>query len=216
VKTEDLIVQLATEAVPVRRLPGISVRLTAWVLATLPVVALFVVIVGARADIPTRAAAPAFLISFLTVGALAIASAAGALITSVPGHDRWRFAAIVPLVLMLTWAAALIARLGGGGPIVAQIATEPAHAACLLQISLMAAFPAIALFRAVRAGASVAPGWSAGLTLVAALGAGAAGSALICPIDRAAHEMIWHWLPVAVSGAAGVWAGEVWLTRLAR
>jgi hypothetical protein len=182
----------------------------------MPVIAFFVLILGVRPDIASRAATPAFLVSFFAVGVLAVASAAGALVTSVPGHERWRFAATVPPVLMLTWAAALVARLGAGGSIVAQIATEPAHAACLLQISLMAVFPAFVLFRAVRAGASVAPGWSAGLTLLAALGAGAVGSAMICPIDRAAHEMIWHWLPVAVLGAAGVWAGQIWLVRLAR
>jgi hypothetical protein len=213
VRTEELIVRLAADAAPVRRLPSISVRLVRWLLVAVPVVAVFVAAVGPRSDLATRAAAPAFLVSVLAVAALALVSAGAALVSSVPGHRRSRLAVAGPL-LILVWATALYARLAAGGSVGTQLITEPSHAACILQISLMAVLPAVVLLRSVRGGASVAPGWSGMLTLAAALGAGAVGSAIICPIDRAAHEAVWHWLPVASLAAAGLVAGKIWFSHI--
>jgi hypothetical protein len=214
VRTEELIVRLAADAAPVRRLPSISARLGGWFLVVLPVVAVFVAVVGPRPDLATRAAAPAFLVSALTLAALGLVSAAAALVSSVPGHERSRLAHVLPPLLIGVWAVALFIRLVAGRAVGGQLSAEPVHAACAFQISLMALFPAVALFRFVRSGASLAPGWSGMLALAASLAAGAVGSAVICPIDRAAHEALWHLLPVVSLAALGVFGGKVWLSRL--
>ena len=78
----------------------------------------------------------------------------------------------------------------------------------------MALLPAIALLRAVRSGASISPGFSGVLAVAAAVAAGAVGSAVICPIDRAAHETLWHLVPVLAWAAAGVVIGRAWFGRL--
>src|SRR5262245_64670345 len=131
----------------------------------MPIAAALVAVLGPRADLAARATTPAFLVSLLVLVALLVVSAGAALVSSVPGHDRRRMAVIAPAVLILVWAVALAVRLGAAGPIGAQLATEPTHTACPLQISLIALLPAIALLVAVRRGASVAPGWSGVLTL---------------------------------------------------
>ena len=212
-KTEELIVRLAADAAPVRPLPSTSERVVRWLLVAVPFVVVFVVLVGPRADLGTRASAPAFLVSLLAVTAFALVCAAAAVVSSVPGHQQSRLAMVAPPFVILIWAGALAVRLIAGGPIGHQLISEPLHAACLLQISLMAAVPAIVLLRSVRAGASMAPGWSGVLSLGAAFAAGAVGSVLICPIDRAAHEALWHLVPVLAWATAGVIVGRAWFVR---
>ena len=52
-RTDELIVQLARAAGPVRPLPGPSVRLARWTAAAVPLAALGVIVIGPRKDILT-------------------------------------------------------------------------------------------------------------------------------------------------------------------
>ena len=61
-KTEDLIVQLASSASPVRRLASPVRRFASWTIAATAIAALGLLIVGPRADIRAALQSPAFLI----------------------------------------------------------------------------------------------------------------------------------------------------------
>ena len=60
-RTDELIVQLARAAGPVRPLPGPSVRLARWTAAAVPMTALGVIVIGPRADVLTAIHQPTFV-----------------------------------------------------------------------------------------------------------------------------------------------------------
>jgi hypothetical protein len=208
VKTEDLIVQLAAELVPVRPVDPLRVRLRSWFAVTLPVVALFVAVAGPRTDVVARLADPAFVIVFALIGAFSVSAAVSALLLSVPNDARSPRVPIVPFLIAGVWGLVLVVPLFS-----ADRGTEPVHLACVAQINAMAIVPAVALLRLVRRGATLDPYRAGVLVFAAALAAGAAGSALICPIDRPAHQTLFHLVPVVAMSALGALAGARWLTR---
>jgi len=77
VRTDELIVQLARAAGPVRPLPGPSVRLARWTAAAVPLAALGVIVIGPRKDILTAIYQPTFVwLAMATLGT-ALLSAMG-------------------------------------------------------------------------------------------------------------------------------------------
>ena len=103
-RTDELIVQLARAAGPVRPLPGPSVRLARWTAAAVPVTALGVIVIGPRADVLTAIHQPTFVgLAVATLGT-ALLSAAGAFVLSVPGAERSPLQRAVPLVAGGVWA----------------------------------------------------------------------------------------------------------------
>jgi hypothetical protein len=214
VKTEELIVRLASEAAPVRRLPPIGRRLLSWLVITVPIVGVFVAVAGPRADLAARLTDSSFVVLLALISAMALSAAVGALALSVPGEDRSSLVRALPLAAAAGWALALGVLLRATGPVVTQLAGEPMHAACVLHISAMAILPALVLGRLVRQAAPLAPRWTGLFAAAAALASGAAGSAIICPIDRPAHQTIFHLLPVIALSISGLLVAEVWLDRL--
>ena len=68
-RTDELIVQLARAAGPVRPLPGPSVRLARWTAAAVPLAALGVIVIGPRKDILTAIYQPTFVwLALATLG----------------------------------------------------------------------------------------------------------------------------------------------------
>ncbi|MGH7932528.1 MAG: NrsF family protein, partial [Candidatus Binataceae bacterium] len=84
---------------------------------------------------------------------------------------------------------------------------------CALCTGLLAALPWCALFWAVRRGATLMPELAGGLIGIAAFSFGFAASRLGCPIDNAAHILLWHVLPLGLGTGLSVVAGIAWLQR---
>lgn len=213
-RTEELIVRLAAEAAPVRPLPSVASRVTAWIGVALPVVAAYLVLAGPRGDLAARAPALDFVLALALLLAVTILSARAALSFGVPDAARPAAVWVLPAAAGGVWAILLVARLASDGPVLAQLLDEPAHAACLVQIAAAAALPGVVLLAMVRRGAAVHGTPAGTFAALAALGAGALGAAIVCPIDNAAHQITWHLAPVGSLAVVGAIAGALWLDRL--
>jgi hypothetical protein len=215
VRTEELIVKLAGEAAPVRPVPPFGLRFGGW-LAVAAVAGVVAVSVagGVRADLIARLSEKAYLLPLLFLLLGTVSAGASALTLSVPGGAGSALGRWLPYAAVTGWGAWLAAGLASGGPAIGQLIGEPGHSSCLVLMSATAAVPAVVLLSRVRRAAPLDAGWSGALAVLAAAGVGAVGAAVVCPIDRSAHQVIWHVLPVVALAAAGPIVGVLWLDRL--
>jgi hypothetical protein len=216
VRTDELIVQLARAAGPVRPLPGPSVRLARWTAAAVPLAALGVIVIGPRKDILTAIYQPTFVwLAMATLGT-ALLSAMGAFVLSVPGAERSPLQRMVPLVVGGVWALVLVVLLTNGGDPVQRVLALPFHWACLFEIAGLSVVPGWALFAMLRRAAPLQPVWTAALAMLAAGALAAVATQLICPVDDPAHLLVGHVVPVAFLSAWGAMVGRRWLDWLHR
>ncbi len=89
-KTDELIVELTRSLEPVERLRSPAVRLARWTMVSLSMAALGVLAIGPRADISTAIRQPPFAALGLMALVTSIASAASALVLSIPGEPSAR------------------------------------------------------------------------------------------------------------------------------
>jgi hypothetical protein len=208
VRTEELIVQLARAAVPVRPLARPSVRLAWWAAAALPFAALCVLAIGARIDLRTAMHQPTFMalaaISLFT----GLVAAAASLAMSVPGSDRSSLQRALPLLLGATWTVALLVLVFKGGNPVRRMLALPIHVACVIEIAAIGVVPSWALFAMLRRAAPLRLGWSAALATLAGVGLGATATQFICPIDDPAHQLVGHVLPAVILVLMGALTGR--------
>ena len=92
----------------------------------------------------------------------------------------------------------------------------PFHWACLIEIVGLSVVPAWVLFAMLRRAAPLRRTWSAALATLAAVALSAVATQVICPIDDAAHQIVGHFLPVALLTVVGTVAGPRWLNWLGR
>lgn len=207
----DLISQLVAEAHPVRRLWSPTQRLAAWiVLAT--ALAAGVVLVGARHDLDLRLRDPAFLLEVGTLAFVGVWLASQALRHAVPGMAPDRFRGILGLGSV---AGMLLLR----EPIQTALSLDAfvqLGAPCASTAVGLAAGPWAALVIALRRGAPLS---------AARAGALAGGAAAVlaflllrlrCPVDDLLHVLVWHALPVVVTGVTCTAIGSWWLRRWRR
>jgi hypothetical protein len=216
VRTDELIVQLARAAGPVRPLPRPSVRLARWTAAAVPMTALGVIVIGPRVDVVNAIYQPTFAgIAVATLGT-ALLSATGAFVLSVPGAERSPLQRVVPLVAGGVWTLGLVVLLTTGGDPVRRVLALPFHWACLIEIAGLSLVPGWALFAMLRRAAPLRRAWSAALATLAAVALGAVATQFICPIDDPAHQLVGHVLPVAFLSVSGAIVGRRWLNWLSR
>jgi hypothetical protein len=208
VRIEELIVQLARAAGPVRPLPAPSVRLARWTATAVPIAALGVFVISPRADVWTAVDQPTFAGLAVATIVTALLSAAGAFVLSVPGAERSPLQRVMPLVAGGVWALVLVVLLSKGGDPVRRVLALPFHWACLIEVAGLAVVPGWALFVMLRRAAPLRRAWSAALATLAALALGAAATQFICPIDDPAHQLVGHVVPVAVLAVLGAIAGR--------
>ena len=101
-RTDDLIGALVADARPVRRLPAPSVRVLVWFAISVPWVAVAVLLMTPRPDLPAKLEDTRFLIEQAAALATALTAAMAAFCAGVPGRPLWeRFAPLVPLSVWL-------------------------------------------------------------------------------------------------------------------
>ncbi len=197
-KTEQLIVELTRSLEPVEPLASPLVRLLRWTVVSLLISAAGVLVIGPRADIPIAIRQPAFAALAMMALVTSIASAASALVLSVPGAERSPAQRGVPLLVFSVWVMMLIAMLTAGGAPLARLLALPVHAACMVEIAGFALFPGWALFSMLHRAAPLQVTWSAVLATLAAVTLGAVATQIICPLDDPAHHLAGHVAPVAL------------------
>ena len=213
-RTSDLIVALSAEAVRVPRVASVGMRFVRWLLVSAPIVAVFVWAGGVRRDLTERLADPGYTLGLIAIVALSLAAACLALVMSMPDDRRSRASVLWPVALAAAWGSALLLRLDDATGVVHALATDTGHFVCAVQIVLVALVPAAGLLRGAGAGASTQPAWTGMCAVLAAGAVAASGTALVCPIDAAAHQILWHFLPVISLAALGAVTGRIWLDRL--
>lgn len=214
-RTDELIVELARAAGPVRPLPRPSLRLARWTAATVPLIALGVFLIGPRADVLTVMSQPAFLGIAVTTFSTGLLAAACALVLGVPGAERPVLQRLLPLMAGGLWLVSLVVLLTAEGAPIRRLLEWPLHWACIIQIAGLSVVPGWALFGMVRCAAPLRRAWSGALATLAAVAIGAAATQFICPLDDPAHQLVGHLLPVAVLSMLGALAGQRnlnWLT----
>jgi hypothetical protein len=214
VRTDELIVQLARAAGPVRPLPGPSVRLARWTAAAASMTALGVIVIGPRADVLTAIYQPTFVALAVATLGTALLSAAGAFVLSVPGVERSPLQRAVPLVAGGVWALVLVVLLTTGGDPVQRILALPFHWACVIEIVGLSIVPSWVLFVMLRRAAPLRRAWSAAFATLAAVALAAVATQVICPLDDPAHQLVGHLLPVALLSLSGTIVGRRWLNWL--
>jgi hypothetical protein len=101
------------------------------------------------------------------------------------------------------WAVALIFLLTVGGNPVERVLALPFHWLCLIEIAGLSVVPGWALFGMLRRAAPMRRTWSAAL---------AAALRRSCAHRRPSHQLVGHFLPVALLSVWGAVAGRRWLT----
>jgi hypothetical protein len=206
--TEALIEVLARDVRPVRRLPAPHRRVVRWLALALPVIALFGVIMGARADLTDRMAEPMFLVPLLAALATAVCAAHAAFASCVPGSAKWTL--WLPASPVALWIGTLGRQCWQDwltlGPEGVVFRPDPI---CLPIIAAVGAMPAIAMVAMVRRGAPLTPRLTAFLGALAAAALAYVGLRLVHPQDAAFMVLVWQFgsvaLFAAVFGAFGRW-----------
>jgi hypothetical protein len=207
-KTEDLIVQLASTAGPVRPLARPPVRLAQWLGLAIAIAALAIVAIGPRRDLWLVMGQPAFAALVALTLFMAVAAAAASLVLSIPGAERSALQRMVPVIAGATWGVVLVGLLVAGGNPMHRVLAWPVHLACVIEIAGIAFVTGWMLLAMLRRAAPLRLGWSAALAALAAVGVGAVATQLICPIDDPAHQLVGHLLPAAVVVVIGTMTGR--------
>lgn len=211
-RTEDLIITLASEARPVTPLRSPAARATVWAAASIGALALGVMIRAPRGDFLAALQRPFYLAEGLVTLAVALAAAATALTLCVPGAERTRLVRWAPVLAAGVWVGLMAATLVGQGAPVAAFAREPVIYECVTRTVTFGLVPAVLLFAMVRRAAPLERRWNAGLAALGAFALGALGTQIDCAIDRPAHLLLWHMAPVGLL-VAGATAVGIWVFR---
>jgi hypothetical protein len=194
--TERLIVDLVSGLAPVQKLAPVSIRMMRWLGAALAITAAAVWFIGLRADVSRAMTTPAVVLSLGLALAASGISALLALRLSVPGDERSAWLRWLPAAIVALWVAALVLLARNAGASWLTLAREPFHTACVLRVVAIAVLPTVVLVREVRRGFALD---AVSATALAALGGSALAALavqLVCPINRPAHVLASHVLPM--------------------
>jgi len=190
-------------------LPPPGVRLARWGGLSALSVGAGAALLGVRSDLVAMLGRGAFVREGALVLATSVAGAAAALAWAVPGAAQARSLRRAGLALLAGWGGLIVWRLAAAGAPLAQLAGEPSHAACVLRVVALGLVPVLALFAMVRRAAPLEPAWTGALVALGGFAAASVGVQATCPLDSAAHALIWHVAPVAALILAGAAAGRL-------
>ncbi len=205
-KTDELVRMLAAdatvEAAPARQM--VRAAIPAVILA----LALFLALVGVRADIVQALGSPRFWLKLIVCGALA-ATATGALLRAArpqPGLGRWGAWLWLPAAMLVVAVASelvvLPAQQWGAAAI------GPNATICLLLIPTLAAAPLVASLLVLRRAAPARPALAGAVAGLMSAGVGALLYATHCTDDSPLFVALWYGCATAIVVAIGALAGR--------
>jgi len=203
VKTEDLIKTLVQNAKPVRPVSSVSNRIFWWLVLTFFATTLGVSLFGLRSDITEKLSDARFLFEIAILFIIAVGSAIGALILSVPAQDHRAFTRWLPLTGMGLWLFLIFARILGSDALHLDCAFS-----CIRDIAIIGLIPAAFLVWMIKRTAPTHLRLTATLLLLAGSAIGCIGVQLLCKSDEALHGLLWHALPALSFGALGLVLGR--------
>lgn len=208
-KTEELIAKLAADVRPVRRLPSPPRRVSVWLAAGLPYLALVVLMASPRDDLAAKLTEARFLVEQGAAFATAVLAAIAAFSLGIPGRSRWW--AALPLPAVGVWLASLGQgcwrawfELGAEG-----LVLRPDFV-CFPAIVAAGAVPGVVMVLMLRRGAPLSPRLTVMLGALAAAALGDVGLRLFHPQDASLTILVWQFGTVALLSLLGT----VWGPRL--
>ena len=205
-KTDELVRMLAAdatvEAAPARQM--VRAAIPAVILA----LALFLALVGVRADIVQALGSPRFWLKLIVCGALA-ATATGALLRAArpqPGLGRWGAWLWLPAAMLVVAVASELVVLPAqqwGAAAIGHDATI-----CLLLIPTLAAAPLVASLLVLRRAAPARPALAGAVAGLMSAGVGALLYATHCTDDSPLFVALWYGCATAIVVAIGALAGR--------
>jgi hypothetical protein len=202
--TDALMDRLAGDAVPVRRVDPVWKRVALWLCLGVPPLVVIVLFHGFTVDIPALMGDRRLLIEQGAALATAVAAAAAAFASTIPGTSRrWLWLPAVPVAV---WLLAL-----GKGCLDDWLQLGPKGLVlrpdfeCLGPMLLLAAVPAVAMLVMLRHGAPLAPRATLFLGALATAGIVAFGLRFFHVGDASIMVLTWHMgLAAVLTVAAGL------------
>jgi hypothetical protein len=202
--TRELARRLAAGNVPVRPLHRPWRRTATWVVASIPCMALVMLVVKWQGGMFWPVSSGRFGVEEASAIATALTAAGAAFASVVPGYDRrWL---LLPALPLMVWLASIgvgclqLWSFGGS-------ATVGRDWSCVRLITLTGAGPAAMMVWMLRKGAPLMPRLSTALGGLAAAGMGNVVMRLVHPPDVSVLVLVWHVgtmsVLVAVASAVG-------------
>lgn len=207
--THELITRLARGLRPVRRLWPPSLRLAVFGALQILVFVVAGLALGLRSDLSQKVHGE-FLLELAFIVALAIASSVMALLAAVPGREPSRWLALGSVLFAILGLAAGFAAAPPLDPMIGHFVAMGWP--CAARTAVVAAVPWVVLGVAVHRGATLVPGLAGALTGAASFLFATASLRMSCPLDSAAHLVVWHLGPVLVGILASVLIGSICLS----
>src|SRR5262245_23800947 len=196
-ETDRLIEQLSDGVAPVRRLRNPWIRTAGWFALAVPYIAVVVLAMSPRDDLPAKLSDWRFLVEEIAALATGLTAAVAALAATVPGQSR-RFLWL-PALPLAVWLGSL-----GLGCLQSWVQSGPDGLTlrpdwgCFPAIVLVGLVPAIAMAIMLRRGAPLMPTITVALGGLAAAGLGDFGVRLFHASDASLMVLVWQLGTVAV------------------
>jgi hypothetical protein len=213
---DQLILELAQDAGPVKRLLPLRARFGIWLGLAGAYLLGGMLVLGIRPDLVEQLTSFSFMVQLVLSAATAVISASSAFALSVPGAERPRWTRLVPLVVLAAWVAWMFYRM-------VSFVSDPAiwimviseYSPKEIGIGLaLSSVPGILLFVMVRRAAPLRPQWTGAFALVAAGSLASIGGQLTCTSPCPIHAVVLHLAPMLAVGLLGIFAGALLLRRL--
>jgi hypothetical protein len=204
-RTEQLIAELASCAVPVRPLSSPGVRFAAWCAVAIVSAILGFVIFGPR-DGLAGLIGPALLIPAGFAIAIAALAAMASLVLAVPGGERTPALRLLAFALLALWGAiGLVAVVRAGGLVGAS------HwYICFTRVIAIGILPACLLFVLLQRAWPLRRRSASACCVLAAMAVGSSVMPFVCPINGASHAFLGHFGPaLTMTGAGALFSGAL-------
>lgn len=202
---QDLIENLAEDAVAVKPVPHPFMLGAKWMGMDVVYFAVSLAVTGLRPDWAAAFHNPWFAAEIAALLLVLIATVLSSALLSFPDMHQMKRMAYAPLAAFLLFALVLFFAWRADNP----PAPLPVHSyQCTLSILLMTLLPALWTFYFMRHHASTHCGASGSVALLSAFSAGALWLRLYEVNDSIAHVIEWHYLPMLAIGMLGMHLGR--------
>jgi hypothetical protein len=207
--TPDLIEKLSRDLKPVPPLPRAALRAGLFALAALALGFTVLLFTHApRPDLAVTLYQPVYIVQGFAMFMAGLLAGFAAFRLSVPDTKVRTPVKAALAAASGAWLVLIVSELLQAG-----FAMPPPAESCLIGLTLAMAAPLVLGIVMVIRSAPVWRGW-AGYALVLSVGSFAAlAMRFICPNDSPAHLLVWHFLPVAIFAALGIFLGKILLKK---
>ncbi|MQA66166.1 MAG: DUF1109 family protein [Alphaproteobacteria bacterium] len=196
-QTDNLIRRLAAGCVGTASLPSPQRRMLSWFAASIPYVALVVLVMSPRPDLFDKVMDTRFVIEQSGALLTALTAAMAAFCATIPGLPTWRL--LLPLAPLALWVGSLgqgcLSALFERGTAALKLMPDLICFPAILMVSLL---PAILMITMLRRGAPLMPKITVAYGALAATALGNFGLRLFHPQDASLMVLVWQFGTVVI------------------